>query len=253
MSRLSAMEAKSFLHASFSFFGGEFSDFDDIYIHGVRVSGFGGGGEGVIGLVSWFGVSFGNFFFGTFPLGLKGDSFLIPIIDGGGNSVHRHDLAHEGERDASREISDKDVLVSDACEGRVVLKVKNILNEGQGISVVLSLGHTFGGEPGNGIACGVMVFECGLEFGDEVREGPHSYGGPRDGILSEGGCPGEGGALGHVGQGKGNLLVVIVIDFFIDKEVELYGVQPLSGLVVGSIKGFWCSNMEFGGFRGGHW
>ena len=30
--------------------------------------------------------------------------------------------------------------------------------------------------------------------------------------------------------------------------VEPYGVQPLGGLVIGSIKGFWCSYVEFGGF-----
>ena len=148
----------------------------------------------------------------------------------------------------AREISDEDVLVGDACEGRVVLKVRSVLDEGWGVSVVLSLGHVFGGEPGDGIACGVVVFECGLEFGDKVREGSHSYGGSRDGILSEGGCPGEGRTLGHVGQGEGDFLVVIIIDFFIDEEVESYSVQPLSGLVVGSIKGFRCSNAEFGGF-----
>ena len=162
-------------------------------------------------------------------------------------------MAHEGGRDASREISNEDVLVSDACEGRVVLKVRNILDEAWGISVVLSLGHAFGGEPGDGVVHGVVVFERGLKFGDEVREGSHSYGGSRDGILPEGGCPGEGGTLGHVGQGEGNFLVVIVVDFFIDAEVELYGIQPLSGLVIGSIKGFRCSNVEFSGFQGGHW
>ena len=58
MPGLSAAEAKSLLHAPFSFFGGEFSDFDDIYIHGIGVSDFGGSAEGVIGLVSWFGVPF---------------------------------------------------------------------------------------------------------------------------------------------------------------------------------------------------
>ena len=153
-------------------------------------------------------------------------------------------------RDTSREISNKDILVGDICEGGVVLKMRNILNKGRGVRVILSFGHAFGGEPGDSIAGGVMVFE--LEFGDEIREGPHSYGGSRDGILPEGGCPGEGRTLGHVGQGKGDFLVVNVVDSFIDEEVELYGVQPLSGLVVGSIKGFRCSNAEFGGFQGGH-
>ena len=110
-------------------------------------------------------------------MGLEGNSLFIPVIDGRGNGVHGHDLTHEGGGDASREISNKDILVSDACKERVVLKVRNILNEGQGVGVVLSFGHAFGGEPGDGIAGGVMVFECGLKFGDEVREGSHGYGG----------------------------------------------------------------------------
>ena len=80
-----------------------------------------------------------------------------------------------------------------------------------GISVVLSLGHAFGGEPGNGIAHGVVVFDRSLEFGDEVWESSHGYGGSRDGVLPKGGRPGEGRTLGHVGQGEGDLLVVIVI------------------------------------------
>ena len=252
MPGLSAAEAKSFLHAPFSFFSGEFSNLDNVYVHGVGISGFGGSGEGVVGLLSQFGVPFGNFF-STFPLGLEGNSLFIPVIDGRRNGVHGHDSTHEGGRDASGEISNKDILVGDACEGRVVLKVRNVLDEGRGVSVVLSFGHVFGGEPGNSVAGGVMVFERGFEFGDKVKEGPHGYGGSRGGVLSEGGCPGEGRSLGHVGQGKSDLLVVIVVDFFIGKEVESYGVQPLSGLIVGSIKGLQGSNTEFGRFQGGHW
>ena len=95
MSGFLASEAKSFLHALLAFFGGEFSDFDDTYVHGVGVSGFGGSGEGVVGLMSGLGVSFGNFI-STLPLGLEGNSLLIPIIDGRGDSVHGHDSAHEG-------------------------------------------------------------------------------------------------------------------------------------------------------------
>ena len=142
---------------------------------------------------------------------------------------------------AGGEVSDEDVLVGDTCEGRVVFEVRNILNEGRGVGVVFPLSHAFSGEPGNGVAGGVMVFECSFELHDEVGEGPHSYGDSGDGVLPKGGCPSEGGSFGHVGQSEGNFLVVIVIDFFIDEEVELYSVQPLSGLVIGSIKGFWCS------------
>ena len=50
MSRLSAAEAESFLHAFLAFLGREFPYFDDIYVHGVGVTSFGGGGERVVGL-----------------------------------------------------------------------------------------------------------------------------------------------------------------------------------------------------------
>ena len=90
-----------------------------------------------------------------------------------------------------------------------------------------------------------MVFEHSLELGNKVGEGPHGYGGSSNGILPEGGCPSKGGSFGHVGQDEGDFLVV---DLFINEKVELYSVQPLGGLIVGSIKGFQCFNVELGGF-----
>jgi hypothetical protein len=35
-------------------------------------------------------------------------------------------------------------------------------------------------------------------------------------------------------------------------EVELYCGDPRDGCLIGSVKGFWGSNMEFSGFQGGH-
>ena len=69
MSRLSAVEAESFLHALLAFLGHELSYFDDIYVHGVGITSFGGGGERVVGLVGGFRVSFGDFF-SALPLGV---------------------------------------------------------------------------------------------------------------------------------------------------------------------------------------
>ena len=198
MSRFSAAGAESFLYTPFVFFGSEFADFDNIDIHGIRVSSFGGVQEGLVGLVSGFGVPFGDFI-GTFPLGLERNGFFIPVIDGSGDSVHGHNVVHEGRRDAGREISNENILVSDACKGGVVLEVRDILDKGWGIGVVLSFGHAFSGEPGDGVTSGVMVFECGLKLCDKCRESPHGYGGSRDGILSECGCPSKGRSFGHVG------------------------------------------------------
>ena len=115
MSRLSTAEAESFLHAFLVFFGREFSYLDDIYVHGVGVTSLGGGGEGVVGLMNGPRVSFGDLF-GSFPLGLEGDGHLVLVVNGGGDGVHGHDLAHEGGWDSSREVSNKDILVGDACE-----------------------------------------------------------------------------------------------------------------------------------------
>ena len=97
-----------------------------------------------------------------------------------------------------------------------------------------------------------MVFERGFELHDEVRESAHGYCSSGDGVLPEGGCPCEGGSLSHVGESESDLFVVGVVDLVIDEEVELYGVQPLGGFVVRSVKGFRYSDAEFSGFQGGH-
>ena len=71
--------------------------------------------------------------------------------------------------------------------------------------------------------------------------------------MSECCCPSEGGSFGHVGEGEGDHFAVGVVDFLVDKEVEAYCVQPLDRLMIGPIKGIWCSDTEFCGFRRGHW
>ena len=223
MSGLLATEAESFLHTLLVFFSREFSYFDDIHVHGVRVLGFGGIGEGLVRLMSGFRVPLGNFI-GAFPLGLEGNGLFTPVINGSRDGVHGHNATHEGGRDASGEISNEDILVGDVCKGGVVLEVGDILNEGRGIGVVFPFGHAFGGEPGDSIAGGVMVFECSFELSDKVGEGPHGYGGSEDGVLSECGCPSEGRPLGHVGESEGNYLVISVVDFVVDEEVEAYSI-----------------------------
>ena len=79
MSGLSTVEAESFLHAFLVFFGSKLSHFDDVYVHGIGVSGFGGSGEGMVGLMGRFRVPFGDFF-GSFPLSLEGYGLLVMIF-----------------------------------------------------------------------------------------------------------------------------------------------------------------------------
>ena len=83
-----------------------------------------------------------------------------------------------------------------------------------------------------------MVFERGVELRDKVSKSSEGERGARDGALAKGQGPSEGGSLGHVGESKGDLLLVGVIDGFVNEEVELHGMQPMHGLVIGSIKHF---------------
>ena len=76
--------------------------------------------------------------------------------------------------------------------------MRNVFNEGRGVSVVLSFGHAFGGKPGDGGSGDVVVFECSFELSDKVGERAHGYGGSHDSILSECGGPCESRSFGHV-------------------------------------------------------
>ena len=94
-------------------------------------------------------------------------------------------MVHERGRDASGEISDEDILVSDACEGGVVLEVRDVLNKRWRVGVVLPLGHVFSGEPGDGVVGGIMVFEHGFELLNEVGEGSNGDDSARDGVVAQ--------------------------------------------------------------------
>ena len=47
----------------------------------------------MVGLMGRLRVSFGDVI-SSFPLGLEGDGLLVPFINGGGDGVHGHDVAH---------------------------------------------------------------------------------------------------------------------------------------------------------------
>ena len=83
-----------------------------------------------------------------------------------------------------------------------------------------------------------MVFERGIELCDEVSESSEGEQCSRDGALAEGHSPSEGQSLGHVRKGKSNLLIVIVVDCLIDKEVKLHSVQPVLRFFIGSVERF---------------
>ena len=127
MTGFPAAEAKLLFDASFVFFWGEFGDFDSIDDHGVGVVGLGirGVGEGVVGLVRGPCVSLGDVV-GSLPLGLEGDGFLVSFVNGGGNGIHGHDVAHQGWWDSCGEVSDQDVGIRDVGKGYMILEGGNI-------------------------------------------------------------------------------------------------------------------------------
>ena len=140
------METKLFLDAAFAFFRGKLGDFDGVDDHGVGIMGLGiqGVGEGVVGLVGGFRVSFGDVI-SSFPLGLEGNGLLVPFVDGGRNSVHGHDSAHEWWWNSCREISDQDIHIGDVGESYMVFEGGNIFRQGGGVQVVfLTLLHSLG-------------------------------------------------------------------------------------------------------------
>ena len=121
----------------------------------------------------------------------------------------------------------------------MVFESRNVLYEGGEVQAVLCiLLHSLGREPGNGISGDVMVFEGSVELRDKISESSEGEQGARDGTLAEGRGPSEGRPLSHVGESKGDLLLVGVIDSFVNEEVELHGMQPVHGFVIGSIKRF---------------
>ena len=80
------------------------------------------------------------------------------------------------------------------------------------------------------------MFKCGVELCDKVGESSQGERCSRDGALAKGRCPSKGRPFSHVREGESDLFVVIVIDRFVDKEVELHSVQPVLGFFIRSIE-----------------
>ena len=147
MTRFSAAEAELLFNATVLFFRGKLGDFDGIDDHGVGIVSLsvGGVGEGVIGLVRGFRVSFGDVV-SSLPLGLEGNGFLVPFVNGGRDGVHGHDSAHERGWDFCGEVSDQNICVGDAGKGYVILEGGNIFRQRGGVQVIfLTLLHSLGG------------------------------------------------------------------------------------------------------------
>ena len=74
----------------------------------------------------------------------------------------------------------------------MVFESGDVFRQGGGVGVVLLLLHSLGGKPGNGVPSDIVVFERGVELGDEVSKSSKGKRCSRDGALAEGRCPGKG-------------------------------------------------------------
>jgi len=163
----------------FSFFGSEFGDSDGVYVHCIGVTIF-RGGECLIG-VGGFDIPLSNFV-SAVPLSLEVDGLFVPVVNGGGDGVHGHNVAHEGGGNSCRVVSDEDVFVIDFGHSYIVLEQGGIFGEGWEVLVSSSilpgfLGHSFGREPSNGICFYIMVFKGRFKVGNKHSEGSHGDGG----------------------------------------------------------------------------
>ena len=94
MTCFSAVKAESFFDTALSFIGSEFPNMDNINIHCIGNFGFQGAGvKELVGVLYRALISFGDFL-SLFPLGLEVDSFGVPLLDGGGHSIHQHNVLH---------------------------------------------------------------------------------------------------------------------------------------------------------------
>ena len=109
----------------------------------------------------------------------------------------------------------------------MVLECGNIFRQRGGVGVIFLFLHSLGGKPGDGVPGDIVMFERGVELRDEVCESSEGKRCSRDGALAKGRCPGKSRPFSHVRKSKGDLLIVIVIDRFVNKEVKLHSVQPV--------------------------
>ena len=99
------------------------------------------------------------------------DRFGIPLLDGSWYVIYRHDSSHEGGGYPGREVSDKNVWVGDVGSGDMILEFGDVLVQRGRVDLVLFEGHSLGGEPGDGGASDIPLFEVLIEPEDKVQVG----------------------------------------------------------------------------------
>ena len=92
------------------------------------------------------------------------------------------------------------------------------------------------------------MFEGLLKLFKKIVPGSEGDGGAVDGIFSEGIGPSQGRSFGHVREGEGDFLRIVVVEGLIDCEVELDRVHPGDSCFVGAIEGFGFAKLKLSGF-----
>ena len=183
---------------------------------------------------------------GNLPLEMEVSGFLVPAGDGGGDVVHGLDSLHDSDGDSSREVGNEgggifNFVVFGAND--IQFKLVDVLLE------LFSSGNEDGGEPVHGFLLDIGFSESFLKIGLEDDKSPKGLVGKP--LLAVDFSPCGSGPFLHVGQGIGNLPVIIVVEGLVDKKVKVHGVQPSLGCLCLSIIFIGASDANLSDLRTG--
>ena len=206
-----ANKTKAVSKATTSFDRGQIKSID---VHGVWVSRGSRVQAKVLVTVGWLGsvssVHEGNFP-GNFFLKSEMGGFFVPEGEGGRYYIHGLDAMHNPGRNSRREVGDQRGGIFQF----VVLSVDNVQLEHVNVFLELLSGiDTSGGQPIHGFWGGVGVDKGVFKIGLELSEGSTRQG--SQSLLASDFCPYGSRSLLHVGQGEGDLSIVVIVQGVID-------------------------------------
>ena len=143
---------------------------------------------------------------GYLLLELEVGSFFIPDSKSGRYVVHCLDTMQNPGQYSCREVRDEGGGICYFivfCADYIQLECVDVFLE------LLSRVDAGGGQPVHGLSGGIGVDERGHEVGFELGKGPKGQHGQP--LLASDFCPGGSRSLLHVGQGKHNLPVIIIV------------------------------------------
>ena len=148
---------------------------------------------------------------------------MVSFLHGGWDNVHGVNPSHKLGGDSSGKEVDQNILISDSTEGSVVFEFRDIVKD---VNFVVDLG---GGQPSYGLFFGVFEDERVIESFKKISPSSEAWWVSGEGCF--GFCEGPESCCSffHKREGECDLFVIVVIDVFVDKEIELGIVDPGSG------------------------